>query len=65
MRCPTCTNENREGVTFCARCGARLPAHCPQWGNEVAADALFCDHLARGWLVPKPWRSQARRRPER
>ncbi len=43
MTCGGCGRANREGATFCAGCGARLPAGCGACGAPLADGGRFCD----------------------
>ncbi|RPI06932.1 MAG: zinc-ribbon domain-containing protein, partial [Actinobacteria bacterium] len=43
MTCGGCGRANREGATFCAGCGSRLPAGCGACGAPLADGARFCD----------------------
>ena len=40
MDCPRCQAENREGLKFCADCGARLAVACPTCGADIGK--RFC-----------------------
>jgi len=42
MKCPKCQFENREGVKFCEKCGAKLELICPQCKAKVPLDREFC-----------------------
>ena len=42
MRCPTCRNENPEGVKFCGECGARLERTCPRCQVPNPPQFKFC-----------------------
>jgi len=44
MNCPSCGQLNRDGATFCTRCGSPLnaPAVCPKCGTPAEADDQFC-----------------------
>ncbi len=50
MKCPKCQYENREGAKFCIKCGEKFEVKCPNCGNSLPSEALFCDseqHNAR------------------
>ena len=42
MLCPQCRFENREGVTFCEECGAKLDVACPSCGAAIPPGRKFC-----------------------
>ncbi|MHC4687611.1 MAG: zinc-ribbon domain-containing protein, partial [Planctomycetota bacterium] len=42
MKCPKCQFDNREGVKFCEKCGAKMELVCPNCGAEVPLDRQFC-----------------------
>lgn len=42
MQCPKCQFENREGVRFCEKCGAKLALTCPSCGAFIPPDRNFC-----------------------
>ena len=42
-RCPSCGQQNQEGVKCCQGCGAKLAkAHCVSCGAELAPGVRFC-----------------------
>ena len=44
MKCPRCSETNRETAIFCRECGTRLEARtCPACGAAAAPDSHFCD----------------------
>ncbi|MFQ5947024.1 MAG: zinc-ribbon domain-containing protein, partial [Anaerolineae bacterium] len=46
MHCPRCQAENREGLRFCAHCGARLALTCPSCGFSYEPGEKFCGGCA-------------------
>ncbi len=42
MQCLQCEFENRQGVRFCEKCGAKLELTCPSCGVLVPPDRHFC-----------------------
>ncbi|HSF33392.1 MAG TPA: adenylate/guanylate cyclase domain-containing protein [Candidatus Tectomicrobia bacterium] len=42
MRCPSCSLDNPEAMTFCGACGAPLPLRCSQCGAENPPRFKFC-----------------------
>lgn len=42
MNCHACGVANRDGVSFCESCGARMAAACAACGAVLAAGARFC-----------------------
>ncbi len=42
MRCAQCRFENREGVSFCEECGAKLELLCPACGAAIPPGRKFC-----------------------
>lgn len=53
MRCPACQSENREGATFCLRCGERLGRLCGKCGEVSSPAARFCDQCGHN-LAEEP-----------
>ncbi len=47
MQCPQCRAENREGRSFCAKCGAPLAVTCPECGFANEPDVDFCGGCGR------------------
>ena len=43
MICGKCQYENREGARFCIKCGEKFGVKCPNCGNSLPSEALFCD----------------------
>jgi class 3 adenylate cyclase len=43
MRCSKCGADNREGASFCDKCGAKFSPRCASCGTENRTDAKFCD----------------------
>jgi len=52
MRCPTCRNENPEGVKFCGECGARLERTCPQCHAVNPPQFKFCGECGQPFSAP-------------
>ena len=52
MQCPECQFENREGATFCGKCGAGLSLVCPKCDSENPPGNNFCDKC--GYNLSKP-----------
>jgi eukaryotic-like serine/threonine-protein kinase len=54
MRCPACDHENREGATFCGKCGVSVATEsvCPSCGRTNAADQKFCDGCGQNLAQP-------------
>jgi class 3 adenylate cyclase/tetratricopeptide (TPR) repeat protein len=42
MKCSRCEFENRDGVTYCERCGIPLGFACSKCGAEIPGDRQFC-----------------------
>jgi hypothetical protein len=42
MKCPKCEHDNREGVKFCEKCGAKMEFVCPNCGAKIPLDTEFC-----------------------
>ncbi|MCH9046974.1 MAG: zinc ribbon domain-containing protein, partial [SAR324 cluster bacterium] len=42
MKCSRCHSENREGLRFCAQCGAPLSLTCPSCGFAIEPGERFC-----------------------
>src|SRR5437899_2188052 len=42
MRCAQCRFENREGVSFCEECRAKLELVCPVCGAAIPPGRKFC-----------------------
>ena len=42
MKCPKCQADNREGVSFCEECGAKLELVCPNCGANIPLASKFC-----------------------
>ena len=55
MECPECQTENREGRSFCAKCGAPLAITCPKCGFANEPGEGFCGGCgARLTSAPRP-----------
>jgi class 3 adenylate cyclase/tetratricopeptide (TPR) repeat protein len=53
MKCPKCQFDNREGVKFCEKCGAKMELVCPNCGAEVPLDRQFCGECGHDLRKPK------------
>jgi class 3 adenylate cyclase len=57
MKCPRCSTENPEGLTFCGQCGAKLERICPNCNFTNPAEFRFCgkcgQNLYSRELAPK------------
>jgi hypothetical protein len=42
MKCPKCSTENPENLTFCGQCGAKLERFCPNCNFANPAEFRFC-----------------------
>ena len=42
MKCPKCGFENRQGVKFCEKCGAKMEIICSACGAKIPPDRQFC-----------------------
>jgi hypothetical protein len=42
MKCSKCQFDNREGVKFCEKCGAKIEVICPKCGTNLPLDRYFC-----------------------
>ena len=42
MECANCGTQNRRGVRFCERCGAKLERRCSACSATVPPEAAFC-----------------------
>ena len=52
MQCPECQFENREGAKFCIKCGEKFEVKCPNCGNSLPPEALFCDECGHNLIQP-------------
>jgi len=52
MKCPKCQFDNREGVKFCEKCGAKMELVCPNCGAEVPLDRQFCGECGHNLSLP-------------
>ncbi|NIO05598.1 MAG: tetratricopeptide repeat protein [Proteobacteria bacterium] len=52
MRCPKCQFDNREGVKFCEKCGARMELVCPNCGAKIPLDRQFCGECGHNLSLP-------------
>ncbi|MFB0532439.1 MAG: adenylate/guanylate cyclase domain-containing protein, partial [Desulfatiglandales bacterium] len=53
MKCPQCQFDNREGVKFCEKCGAKMELTCPNCGAEIPLDRQFCGECGHDLRKPK------------
>jgi class 3 adenylate cyclase/tetratricopeptide (TPR) repeat protein len=53
VKCPKCQFENREGVKFCEKCGAKLELVCPNCGANIPLDREFCGECGHALVEPK------------
>jgi predicted ATPase/class 3 adenylate cyclase len=42
MKCPKCEHDNREGVKFCEKCGAKMEFVCPNCAAKIPLGTEFC-----------------------
>jgi predicted amidophosphoribosyltransferase len=52
MKCPKCQFDNREGVKFCEKCGARMELVCPSCGAKIPLDRQFCGECGHDLNLP-------------
>jgi class 3 adenylate cyclase len=52
MRCSKCQFDNREGVKFCEKCGARMELVCPSCGAKIPLDRQFCGECGHDLSLP-------------
>jgi len=52
MKCPKCQFDNREGVKFCEKCGARMELVCPSCGAKIPLDRQFCGECGHNLSLP-------------
>jgi hypothetical protein len=52
MKCPTCQHGNRGRAIFCLKYGEKLEIKCPQYGNSLPPEALFCDKCGHDLRKP-------------
>ena len=53
MKCPECRFDNREGVKFCEKCGAKMELICPNCGVKIPFDRKFCGECGHDLMKPK------------
>jgi class 3 adenylate cyclase len=53
MKCENCQFENREGVKFCEKCGAKMELVCPNCGAKIPLDRQFCGECGHDLGKPK------------
>ena len=51
MECLKCRFENRDGVTFCEECGAKLELICPECGGQTPLGRKFCGSCGHGLVA--------------
>ena len=56
MKCLKCGCENREGATFCGKCGQSfiIERDCPQCRHANPPDNDFCDRCGHSLIEPAP-----------
>lgn len=54
MLCSSCSQENREGRRFCARCGASLAPACPSCGSANEPGERFCGDCGKPLFAAAP-----------
>jgi len=54
MKCPKCQFENREGIKFCEKCGAKLELVCPNCRANIPLDREFCGECGHNLATPSP-----------
>ncbi|NIS71972.1 MAG: AAA family ATPase, partial [Proteobacteria bacterium] len=52
MKCPKCQFDNREGVKFCEKCGARMELVCPSCRAKIPLDRQFCGECGHNLSLP-------------
>jgi len=57
MRCRTCHADNRDGISFCEECGAKLEQACPACGTRLPPGRKFCGVCGQP-LAPLPGAGQ-------
>jgi class 3 adenylate cyclase/tetratricopeptide (TPR) repeat protein len=54
MKCPKCQFENREGIKFCEKCGAKLELVCPNCRASIPLDREFCGECGSDLTTSSP-----------
>jgi class 3 adenylate cyclase/tetratricopeptide (TPR) repeat protein len=52
MKCPECQFDNREGVKFCEKCGAKMELVCPNCKAKIPLDRQFCGECGHNLSLP-------------
>ena len=52
MKCLHCQFDNREGVKFCEKCGAKMELVCPNCGAKIPLDRQFCGECGHDLTKP-------------
>jgi predicted amidophosphoribosyltransferase len=52
MKCLNCQFDNREGVKFCEKCGAKMESACPNCGAKIPLDRQFCGECGHKLTLP-------------
>lgn len=47
MKCPKCNHQNKEGLSYCARCGNFIGNTCPNCKKEVEVGNVYCGFCGR------------------
>ncbi len=53
MKCPKCSTENSEGLTFCEQCGAKLERICANCNFTNPAEFVFCGKCGQPLYSPE------------
>jgi class 3 adenylate cyclase/tetratricopeptide (TPR) repeat protein len=53
MKCPECSTENPEGLTFCGQCGAKLERICPNCNFANPSEFRFCGKCGQSLYSPE------------
>ena len=56
MKCPKCSYENKEGLSYCARCGNFIGNTCPNCKEAVEPGNVYCGSC--GWKLNPDGKSQ-------
>jgi class 3 adenylate cyclase len=54
MICPKCRSENREGITFCEQCGAKMESECPKRNARIPLGKKFCGECGHNLAESSP-----------
>ena len=52
MKCPKCESDNREGVNFCEKCGAKFELVCPSVNAKLPLGKKFCRESDQSLTLP-------------